>query len=103
MRDEEVTLTLAPGVGQVGWDEVGGLWSSSERSLLSLHVWGAGRSTNIPELGFGAARIHFGHRFSWPGCSSKKSDLAPVIPTHLTLSPGDSFLGSSPQLSLWDC
>lgn len=59
---------------------MGGLWCSSERSLLSLHVWGAGRSTNIPELRFGTARIHFGHRFSWPGCSSEKSDLAPVIP-----------------------
>lgn len=59
---------------------MGGLWSSSERSLLSLHVWGAGRSTNIPELGFETARIHFGYRFSWPGCSSEKSDLAPVIP-----------------------
>lgn len=39
----------------------------------------------------------FGRRFSWPGCSSEKSDLAPGIPTcpsspHLTPSPGDSLL-----------
>lgn len=79
---------------------MGGLWSSSERSLLSLHVWGAGRSTNIPELGFGTARIHSGHRFCWPGCSSERSD--PGSPAHLTLSPGHPSLGSSPQLSHWE-
>lgn len=33
------------------------------------------------KLGFGTARIHFGHRFSWPGCSSERNDLAPGIPS----------------------
>lgn len=59
MRDEEVTLTLAPGEGQVA----GMSWvvSGPHQRLLCLHVWGTGRTTNIPELGFGTARIHL-----WP-------------------------------------
>lgn len=53
--------------------------------------------------GLGLPGFTLATNFFWPGCSSEQSDLAPRIPNcptiHPKLSPRDSLLGSSPQLS----